>query len=326
MRIYIVLLCGWVMVLTLTSASADTTLRTGPSEQSAGEQREVATTVSLLYISEYFSFVGQDGQGHVAFALDNNRGRDGAQYQAEHFSVLHDERQGWIEVVGNGRYENVTKELLSIPNSSAFKFQGSPAEGFSIVSVPNSLVLQIQPIAMALRRQHEAGRYEMGSAPALLQWAGRTLTGRVIYEHLLVPDFNRITRTYWSLWNDFQGFYLTIGETGDLYVHSQDGERLTPLVGRLTGFTVFDGRAQMLETVSLVPLARSFALGLYRWPTAWQLEWAGPEGRTATTLTLSDRKGFGNWVLGGFSMGIVKGQISINGKLEPLYGLAELIM
>lgn len=43
---------------------------------------------TLVYVSDYFSFVGQDSQGKVAFALDNNRGRDGDAYQAEHFLVL----------------------------------------------------------------------------------------------------------------------------------------------------------------------------------------------------------------------------------------------
>ena len=32
---------------------------------------------------------------------DNNRGRDGHAYQAEHFyAVLHDERHGWVHVSG----------------------------------------------------------------------------------------------------------------------------------------------------------------------------------------------------------------------------------
>jgi hypothetical protein len=54
-------------------------------------------TSSLLYVSDYFSFVGQDSQGPVDFALDNNRGRDGDDYQAEHFLVLHDEKTGWAQ-------------------------------------------------------------------------------------------------------------------------------------------------------------------------------------------------------------------------------------
>ena len=53
---------------------------------------------ALLYVSDYVSFVGEDHHGRVAFALDNNRGRDGESWQAEHFVVLHDEHEGWISL------------------------------------------------------------------------------------------------------------------------------------------------------------------------------------------------------------------------------------
>lgn len=42
----------------------------------------------LVTVSNYFSFVGADEQGHVAFALDNNRGRDGSVYQNEYLAIL----------------------------------------------------------------------------------------------------------------------------------------------------------------------------------------------------------------------------------------------
>ena len=49
----------------------------------------------LAYASDYFSFVGADVSGRVAFAVDTNRGRDGTVYQAEHlYAVLYDERSG----------------------------------------------------------------------------------------------------------------------------------------------------------------------------------------------------------------------------------------
>jgi hypothetical protein len=44
---------------------------------------------NLAYHCDYFPFVGRDSIGFVAFALDNNRGVDGTDYQAEHFGVLH---------------------------------------------------------------------------------------------------------------------------------------------------------------------------------------------------------------------------------------------
>ncbi|MBH0209990.1 MAG: hypothetical protein HP495_16010, partial [Nitrospira sp.] len=87
----------------------------------------------LLYVSDYFSFVGQDSHGNVTFAIDNSGGRDGEAYQAQHFLVLHDEKTGWVRLDGNSRYENAGKELKTIPDSPSFHFQGSPRTGMTIV-------------------------------------------------------------------------------------------------------------------------------------------------------------------------------------------------
>lgn len=303
--------------------------RRSSSAVEAPAASEIALAVegsTLVYVSDYLSFVGEDGGGHVAFALDNNRGRDGNAYQAEHLVVLHDERRGWIEVHGNGRYENAAQELATIPGSPFFTFQGSPTTGVTVASRPNQLVLTIEPIMPAISRRHEGARYWLGSAGAILEWDGRRLKGRVIYESLLLPDFNRLTRTYWDLWKEFQGLYLAIGGEGDLYVHSQQSDRLIPLVGRVAGFSVLDGTAQRLDNPALLPLAKALARGFYRWPVEWRLEWKGSNGAVETTLTLSDRKVFANWFIGGFAMGIVKGTITINGRTLPLYGLAELLI
>ncbi|UCD78892.1 MAG: hypothetical protein JSW26_26405 [Desulfobacterales bacterium] len=74
----------------------------------------------LAYYSDYFSFIGRDANGFVAFALDNNRGVDGSEYQAEHFGVLYDEKSGWVKLLGIGGYENVHRKLKQIPNSPHF--------------------------------------------------------------------------------------------------------------------------------------------------------------------------------------------------------------
>jgi hypothetical protein len=44
------------------------------------------------------------------------------------------------------------------------------------------------------------------------------------------------------------------------------------------------------------------------------------------TLTLTDRKKIKNWVIGGFSMGIVHGVLNYDGRTWPVYGLTELLM
>lgn len=281
---------------------------------------------TLIYVSDYFSFVGQDSEGHVAFALDNNRGRDGEAYQAEHFVVLHDERQGWMNLAGNGPYENGSKELKVIPDSPSFRFEGTPLTGMTITSESNQLTLCVEAIPQRTSNRHHGAAMWMGSAPAVLTWKDRTIAGRVIYEYVMMPDFNRLTRTYWGMWKEFQGLYLMADETGDVYVHSQLSERIAPLVGMITGFAAFNDQTESMKDLKIEPLDRQWALGFYRWPTAWRITWTGSSGPAMVTLTQAERKRIANWVIGGFSMGIVKGELDYAGKRQPIYGLAELIM
>ncbi len=320
----------WAILFGPTSPFGGTALSLAASETAHQPESEPeGLKASLVYVSDYFSFVGEDAQGHVAFALDSNRGRDGETYQAEHFVVLHDEGHGWVNVLGNGRYPTLIKDLTIIPPSPSFKFHGAPSTGLDIISEPNHLVLRIEPVTVALSRHHNHARYAMGSAAGVLEWAGRTIKGRVIHEYLIMPDFNRLTRTYWGLWKEYQGLYLTIGgeeKVGDLYVHSQKSEMIIPLVGQLAGFAVLEGQADPLEGLTLTPMTRTMALGFYRWPIEWRLEWVRGNTPVSTRLTLSDRQVIGNWVIGGFAMGIVKGEMTLNGRTMPIYGLAELIL
>ena len=283
-------------------------------------------TSALIYVSDYFSFVGEDGQGRVAFAFDNNRGRDGDAYQAEHFLVLHDAKMGWVNVKGNSRYDNAGKVIKTIPDSTFFQFRGAPATGMTIVSEINRLTLNIEPITERTSNQHNRSVVLTGTAPAVLTWQGRTIPGRVIYEYLMMPDFNRLTRTYWDLWDEYQGFYLKMGKEGDVYLHRQQSERLAPLMGFLNGFTVFNGITDTMKDVNVEVLERALARGLYRWPTAWRITWTGPQGPAALTLKQVTRIGIWNWAIGGFSMVVVEGEFDYAGKKQPVYGLAELIM
>ncbi len=281
---------------------------------------------SLLYVSDYVSFVGEDAQGRVAFALDNNRGRDRESWQAEHFVVLHDEQRGWVALQGSGAYENVTHELQTIPPSSFFHIEGLPQTGLSITSTSNHLTLLIDPIPIRLMREHEGGRYWLGSAAAELQWEGRTLKGRVIYEYFMMPEFNRLSRTYWGLWKHFQGLYLVVEGLGDLYVHSQESDMMAPLVGTVSGFLAIQGETTPFQVLQVTLLHHSQAWGLYRWPSAWGLNWVNQSGSGRAQLEIQDLKTMGNWVIGGFAMGVIQGVVHYNGQEYPAYGLAELIM
>ncbi len=308
---------AWVLLLLCVSVQA---LGSGPA--SGADLPES----SLIYVSDYFSFVGADNQGHVAFALDNNRGRDGEAFQAEHFVVLHDERRGWVAIPGNGFYDNSKQELTRIPDSEFFQFHGSPESGLTVVSEKSQLTLKIDPLVERTRRTHEGSVTWMGSAAALLTWQGRTIPGRVLYEYLMMPNFNRLTRTYWGLWKDFQGLYLKAGANGDIYLHSQQSERIAALAGKLVGFSVLEERTEVLTDLTVEVLDRDLALGLYRWPTAWTVTWTGAKGPAQLRLTAFDRNKIAGWVIGGFAMALVRGELSYDGRTIPIYGLVELLM
>jgi hypothetical protein len=305
--------------------------RAGPQDPSPSHfpSAAIATTIkdeTLVYVSDYFSFVGSDTQGRVSFALDNNRGRDGEKYQAEHFLVLHDEHSGWVPLIGNGAYNNAGKVLVDIPDSQHFKFQGAVHNGLTIHGPSNNLVLKIDPVAPRVVRTHGGGSFWLGTASASLAWQGRTLTGRVIYEYFMKPDFNRLTRKYFGYWKDFHGLYLRVGEDRDFYFHSHDASQGAELNGKLLGFLASPDGIDPLQGLQVEVLERKQALGFYRWPNAWRISWTGKDGPMSATLHLHQRNPIANWITGGFAMGIVTGEVTIDKRTYPVYGLGELII
>lgn len=291
-----------------------------------GSSLDAVPDTQLVYVSDYFSFVGQDNHGHVAFALDNNRGRDGEAYQAEHFLALHDERKGWITMTGNGRFDDIEKELQWIPDSRYFRFHGTPRSGMLIASKSNRITLQVDAIPQRTIHRHNGAVAWMGSAPAVLTWNDRTIPGRVIYEHLMMPGLNRLARTYWDIWKEFQGIYLQADKNDDVYLHSQLSERLTPLIGKREGFAGFSGLTESMEDLQVEVLEQHWAWGFYGWPSAWRITWTGPKGKAVLTLNETTRRTIANWVIGGFSMSVVRGELQYGGKTRQVYGFAELIM
>jgi hypothetical protein len=195
-----------------------------------------------------------------------------------------------VEIVGNGAYENVRRELARIPDSASFQVKVAPETGLTISSAANRLTLRIDALPVRTSRTHEHAIVRMGSAPAVLTWRDRTIVGRVIYEYLMMPAFNRLTRTCWGLWKDFQWLYVLAEPTGDVYLHRQQSERIAALVGTLAGFAVLQDETDLMENLQLEVLERAFAWGFYRWPTAWRVTWTGSRGPAWMTLTLRDRR------------------------------------
>jgi hypothetical protein len=280
----------------------------------------------LAYYSDYFSFIGSDERGRVAFALDNNRGRDGDSWQAEHFVVLHDEKTGWQAVTGSGPYYNVTRQLETIPNSPDFSFEGTAGNGLLIQSKPNALALRIAPVKVQIAEKRGLAEYRLGSAEATLIWRDRTLTGRVIHEYLFVPAFNRLTRKYAGEFRDFHGIYASIENVGDLYIHTQKGAFFSPLIAKQEGFLFLNGQGYPLSWLNVSVRKSSLAPGFYRWPEWWEGSFAAGLDHYAFTGRITDRKTVSSWVIGGFAMGIVKGSLVSAHETWTLYGLGELII
>jgi hypothetical protein len=280
----------------------------------------------LEYYSDYFSFTGQDRQGFVAFAMDNNRGRDGESYQAEHFLKFYDARWGWVSIRGDGAYANTAGQLAGIPDSEHFSFSGAPASGIHIRSAANDLELTVSPLSPALERRSEDGRYWMAAAPATLHWQGRVIEGRVIYEYLQRSNYNRLVRKSASAFRNFNGFYLLTDTGADFYFHSREGGG-AELTGEKIGFATWRGPQEISEVVFDIT-AHRLAPGFYLWPTAWsgRFEYQG-ETYTFSLATLT-RDTVKTWLIGGFAMAVVKGEIvSLDGeKRFEVSGFAELIM
>ncbi len=290
-------------------------------------------TEKLAYYSDHFSFSGQDEKGYLLFALDNNRGVDRGEFQAEHFGVLYDQQQGWIDLVGIGEYNNPTGILTRIPDSVAFKFSGQPSEGITILSRANDLRLEINPLAIRLQDNSGLRRQSWSSATAVLYWQGRTIPGRVIHERLVQHNWNRLTHGYSGTWDNFQGFYLTVRNGSpavwqDIYLRSE-GKKKTQ---RTMGFISVRNKQADIFSPDLKVTRKSWALGFYRWSKGWQMslqQAATDKGLKPPFATLKlkqiSRENISNWVVGGFAMSVVEGTLEQDGVQLKVLGFAELI-
>jgi hypothetical protein len=302
----------------------------GAFEGARGDER-------LAYYSDYFSFAGADDQGRVAFAIDTNRGQDGDDFQAEHFVVLHDKHLGWQDIRGSGSFPNPERVLEKVPDSRYFRFNGKPRSGMVIESSINSLALRIQPIDIHLSSNLKDRERWIGSASATLTWNGRALGGRVIYEFLHYDNWNRLTRTYWGFWKDFHGFYTVVGDgitgsSGDFYLTSQLADGDQQKQHAVDGYTILEGNTFRLKDAAIRVEKSSMALGFYRWPEQWSGSWPAPsatsgkeKGKITFRIHQIERKSFGNWVIGGFAMSVVEGEIRYHDRTLPIYGLGEFI-
>jgi hypothetical protein len=282
----------------------------------------------LLYFSDYFSFVGRDKDGWVYFAIDNNRGRDGDAFQADHFIVMYDERTGWVELTGSQHYDNTEKLLERIPDSAYFSFRGSLETGTIMQSAVNGMRMTVAPLPRTLYRENADGIFWLGGAPATLDWIGRRLEGRVIVEYLQRHNWNRFTADFTANWRNFNGLYLLTDTGADFYMHSHERQGGSDLNGRLVGFASWATPAPVTELDFKVTRSEPADGGKYKWPTAWQVDFAHAGRAYRLVLERREQAHIAHWDTGGFAMTVAAGTIAARDGSERhgVVGWAELLI
>lgn len=282
----------------------------------------------LLYYSDYFSFVGSDERGYVMLAHDNNRGQDGDSFQADHWIVMYDQHDGWIDVVGSEHYENSSKLLERIPPSKHFVFEGTPQTGISMVSRSNDMEMTVASLPQTLRRENKDGIFWVGGAGAVMHWRGRTLRGRVIFEYLQRHDWNRFTGTFEANWKNFNGLYLLVDRDRDFYVHSHERDWGSDLTGKLVGMASWGNPAPISSIGFRIAESEAVPEKRFRWPARWDVSFHYDGKDYRLDLHTINRKYVTDWDTGGFAMSIVRGTIETSDRTisYPVLGWGELLI
>jgi hypothetical protein len=294
--------------------------------------RELVSGADVAYVSDYFSFAGSDEEGTVAFALDTNRGREGRTFQADHFVTLYDEHQGWIPVEGYGRYDNSSGQILDLVDSPYFRFRGRPYDGLTASARTMPLELTIEPLVPWATRLNDTALFSMGSAGGVLHWRERRIHGRIIYEYLAIRGYDRLAKpSVASLVRrvthsfDFQGLYLRGGPGDDVYVHASSAALAEKIGGPMLLFSVDDGHLRATSKPSLRITDSRMAPGFFRWPEGWTATWEEDGREVRMVAEAVDQQTEKTWVIGGFAIMAVRGELVRGGETTSLFGLAEVI-
>ena len=275
------------------------------------------------YYSDYFSFVGSDTQGRVAFTIECNRGQEGSTWQAEHSFLLFDEHNKWLPLQGTGAYDNSNGHLEKIPDSPWFRFSSSKSGALSIESDPHNLSLIIQPHEYIVHRENGLAAMHAGSGVATLRWKDRIVEGRACHNKLYLPGINRFTRRYPTFYSNFHSLYVRLGGGGDFYAHIQDGSQLARLMGRREGFYLMDDTHRHLPDFKLFCITHEPSLGMFKWPLSWR-GFLDVDGEECTIeLKVIDRKNTSQWFIGGTAVGIIEGALHLPTGDQTLYGIGS---
>ena len=118
---------------------------------------------------------------------------------------------------------------------------------------------------------------------------------------------------------------MSVDGIGDLYLHSQEGELMPPLIGALNGFLAINEKSEHFQDLQLNAVDYSQGFGFYWWPDKWVAKWSSTTGSGKVQLERFQPNKIVNWLFGGFSMGIIQGEVTYKGQIHEIYGVVELL-
>ena len=173
--------------------------------------------------ANYFSFHGEDENGKVYFALDNDRHKKkNKPIKASNFLYFNVDGE-FISLRGHGDFKSEEKDIEKCFDSEDFVFNYSGDELKSIVSPTNGIKIIFETDLLQTGRYGEGEvLFDMFAAKATLEYQGRTFVGNLISERFTdrvgLKSFSNITNVLFKGFK-YDGFYLNVRDFGDLYVH-----------------------------------------------------------------------------------------------------------
>ena len=280
--------------------------------------------------SSYYSFIGEDEYGRIAFALDNNRRLTDGKYQADHSTFYYDTKTGFEEIPGYGTYTPKEQLLRSIPDSEYFTFKSENGVT-TITSGTTDLELQFGQVSKVFDTATERNLMTYGLTDAQLKRGDRVLKGRVIHEQFAISEF-RFNFLNWTLLSNFltntrfHGLYLMTEDGEDIYLRATNFRADWVDTPEAFGFYGDGEHSVLLKNVKIRVLKQKQGPGLFRLPTKWGASW-GPDNSASLEITEVSNDVISNWFVGGFAMAYVEGNVTLpNGDTKSVSGFAELIL
>ena len=286
--------------------------------------RDVFKECEFLYSTDTILFTGRDEQGSLVVLLEFERGKKRTAFQYAHKAIAYDQRTGWSKMLGNGRQRNLKRELIGIPSSEFYTFDGSPLEGMHIESAKNEFLLSIAPFQKTLALEVDASECWMGSAPASLEWKGRMTAGRVIYDSFFLVNYNGMLRRFRRKKRSRQVISLTVSRHGDLRFFRKNHPAYEKITGNLGGFGWLNNTKGTLQAMELRVRHTDSGMGFFRWPSAWEGAFVLGDTSYSFDLMLTERLVRRNSLTGGEAIGILQGTLQSKKGNADLFGIVDV--